>query len=115
MNEKSKERIAGLYATENTPFRKKVVYQRYQIRDIGFYWLIAELDEKQKLGFGYANLNNDDFAEWGYISIDELLENGAKLDNTWKPCTYVEAMKRIAEERKQTERRNGINGTFIHS
>lgn len=100
MNEKSKERIAGLYATENIPFEKKVIYQRYQIRDIGFYWLIAELDKKQNLGFGYANLNNDDFAEWGYISIDELLENGAKLDNTWKPCTYEDARKRIVEERK---------------
>lgn len=103
MNEKLEKRIPRLYATEIIPFEKKVIYQRYQIRNIGFYWLIAELDEKQNLGFGYANLNNDDFAEWGYISINELLENGAKLDNTWKPCTYADAMKRIIEEKKQTD------------
>lgn len=102
MNKKLKTSIPELYATENIPFEKKTIHQRYQIRDIGFYWLIAELDEKQNLGFGYANLNNDVFAEWGYISIDELVENGAKFDNTWKPCTYVEALKRITEERKQT-------------
>ncbi len=102
MNEKSKTRIPELYETEATPFEKKVIHQRYHISDIGFYWLIAELDEKQNLGFGYANLNNDDFAEWGYISIDELLESGAELDSTWKPCTYTEAMKRISEEKKQT-------------
>jgi hypothetical protein len=43
---------------------------------------------------------NDDFcAEWGYIHIKELLENGAKLDEEWKPCTYKEAMNRISEER----------------
>lgn len=90
--------IPGLYETEKVPFERKMIHQRYEIKDIGFYWLIAEVDEKQSLGFGYANLNNDIFAEWGYISIDELLENGAKLDNTWKPCTYLEAKKKIAKE-----------------
>lgn len=61
---------------------------------MGFYWLIAELDPKKNLAFGYANLNNDDFAEWGYISIDELLENGAELDKDWTPCKYKEAIGR---------------------
>jgi hypothetical protein len=104
MSEKTRERIPELYETEKVPFEDKVIHQRYQIRDIGFYWLIAELDEKQNLGFGYANLNNDDFAEWGYISITELRENGAKLDKKWGPCTYSEAKKRIEHEMKQ---RNG--------
>ena len=98
---KSKDKIPVLYATENIPFEKKMIHQRYHIKNIGFYWLIAELDKEQNLGFGYANLNNDIFAEWGYISIDELLENGAKLDKTWKPCTYREARKRVAGENKQ--------------
>ena len=53
----------------------------------------------KRQAFGYANLNNDQFAEWGYISIDELLENGAELDREWEPCTYGEAMKRITRER----------------
>lgn len=79
---------------------EKTIFQRYQIKSVGFYWLIAELDEKENLAFGYANLNNDDFAEWGYINIDELLENGAEPDEEWKPCTYRMAMRRIKEERE---------------
>ncbi len=91
--------IPGLYATERVPFEDKVIYRRYRIREIGFYWLIAELDKEGNLAFGYANLNNDDFAEWGYISIDELLENGAELDREWRSCTYRDAMKKVTEER----------------
>jgi hypothetical protein len=98
VNEQTK--VPGLYATENVPLDKKVIHQRYQMEGIGFYWLIAELDEKENLAFGYANLNNDSFAEWGYISIEELLENGAELDKTWKPCQYKDAKKKISEERK---------------
>jgi len=26
-----------------------MIYQRYQIRDIGFYWLVAELDKVEKI------------------------------------------------------------------
>ena len=93
------EDIPKLYATEHIPLERKIIYQRYRIEAIGFYWLIAELDKKKNLAFGYANLSNDVFAEWGYISIDELLVNGAELDREWKPCTYRDAIKRIAEER----------------
>lgn len=95
-----KEKIPRLYETEDVPLEKKMIYRKYEIKDIGFYWLITELDEKKNLAFGYANLNNDVFAEWGYIDIEELLENGAQLDQEWKPCNYKEAMERIAEERK---------------
>ena len=76
-----------------------MIYRRYQIRRLGYYWLIAELDPERNLAFGYANLNNDDFAEWGYISITELLENGAELDRKWEPRAYKDAMRRISEER----------------
>jgi len=89
----SESKIPGLYGQENIPIEDHIIYQRYRIESIGFYWLIAELDPKERLAFGYANLNNDDFAEWGYISIDELLENGAELDKDWRPCTYQTAMK----------------------
>ena len=92
--------IPGLYATEYIPLAEKMIYQRYQLKEIGFYWLIAELDPDRNLAFGYANLNNDLFAEWGYISINELLDNHAELDEKWTQCTYSEAMRRIrAEER----------------
>ena len=93
------EKIPELYATENIPFEKKLIYQRYQMKDIGFYWLIAELDRKNDLAFGYANLNDDELAEWGYISVSELIDNGGELDRDWKPCTYRDAKERIVKER----------------
>lgn len=99
-----KQSIPRLYETENVPLEKKIIYQRYEIEELGFYWLIAELDKKKNLAFGYANLNNDVFAEWGYIDIQELLDNGARLNEEWKPCTYREAMERIAGERKAKKR-----------
>jgi len=101
MNEKTKEKIPKLYVTENIPFDKKIIYRRYEIKELGFYWLIAELDKKKNLAFGYANLNDDQLAEWGYIDIDELLENGAELDKEWKPCTYKEAVDKISKERHE--------------
>ena len=96
----SESKIPNLYGQENVSIEDHIIYQRYRIESIGFYWLIAELDPKERLAFGYANLNNDDFAEWGYISIDELLENRAELDKEWKFCTYNVAMLRIKKERK---------------
>lgn len=93
------ESIPELYATEDVPDETKIIRQRYQLRQLGFYWLIAELDRTQNLAFGYANLNDDPFAEWGYISIKELLGNGAELDREWKLCTYREARERISKGR----------------
>lgn len=72
-----------------------MIYQKWEIKEIGFYWLIAELDRKKNIAFSYANLSNNDFAEWGYISMEELVDNGASLDRNWKPCTYEEAVKKI--------------------
>ena len=81
------------------PLEKKIIYQKWEIKEIGFYWLIAELDRKDNLAFGYANLNNDDFAEWGYISIEELIDNRAAKDRNWKPVTFEEALKKIKQYR----------------
>jgi hypothetical protein len=89
--------IPELYETEDIPAEEKTIYQVYRLPSVGFYWLIAEYDPKEKTAFGYANLNDDQNAEWGYISIDELEQNGAILDTEWKPCSYREARKKIYE------------------
>jgi hypothetical protein len=94
------KKIPGLYQTENVPLDDKIIFQRYHIKEIGFYWLISELDTKENLAFGYANLSDDQNAEWGYIDIFELLSNGAIQDRDWKPCRFSEARKRIAEEER---------------
>jgi len=92
-----------LYETEDVPLERKTIYRRYQIGPIGFYWLIAELDPLNNLAFGYANLNNEDLAEWGYISVGELLENGAMEDKEWEPCSFMDALTKIEKERKKTD------------
>ncbi len=94
------DEIPKLYETDSIPFEKKIIYQKWEIPQIGFYWFIAELDRKKNLAFGYANLNDDHFAEWGYISIEELIDNGASLDRKWRSCTFEEAQKRIRDYRK---------------
>jgi hypothetical protein len=98
--DKQLDDIPKLYETDGIPFEKKIIYQKWDLKQVDFYWLISELDKKENLAFGYANLNNDTFAEWGYISIEELLNNGAELDRAWKPCTFKETQKRIQELRK---------------
>lgn len=100
-------KIPALYATEGVPFELKVIHRRYEVKRVGFYWLIAELDREKNLAFGYANLNNDLFAEWGYISIGELLDNGAELDREWKPCAYREARERVRKERGELNQQRG--------
>ena len=96
----SADDIPQLYKTEDTLAEKKIIYQKWEIPEIGFYWLIAELDRRENIAYGYANLNDDQFAEWGYISIDELIENNASFCLDWMPCTFEDAQKRINSTRK---------------
>lgn len=94
------QKIPKLYETEGIPLEKKIIYQKWEIPQIGFYWLIAELDKKKNLAFGYANLNNDVFAEWGYISLKELIDNNATQDRSWKPIPFDEAQKKIKQYKR---------------
>ncbi len=51
-------------------------------------WYIIEKDseDEQLQAFGFACLNGDkQNAELGYISIEELIENGVELDLYYKP------------------------------
>ncbi|TBR09333.1 MAG: hypothetical protein EPO62_05145 [Candidatus Nitrosotenuis sp.] len=98
------DEIPKLYDTEDIPAEKKIIYQKWEIPEIGFYWLIAEHDRKENIAYGYANLNDDQFAEWGYISIDELIENNASFCLDWKPCPFEEAQKIIRQYRRDWNR-----------
>jgi len=77
------ETIPRIGHTEDIPTDQKTIYQRWHIPEIGFYWLIAEIDPEDNLAFGYTNLNDEYNAEWGYISLAELEETGATLDASW--------------------------------
>lgn len=56
-------------------------------------WWITEKDSEfmQRQAFGLADLGYG--AEYGYISIEELIENGVELDFYYKPRTVAEQMK----------------------
>ena len=84
--------IPKLYETEDISIEDKMIYERWEIPFTGFYWLVAELEPESELAFGYANLNDDDMAEWGYFSLQELKDNGAVKLNGWEPRTFKEAM-----------------------
>ena len=77
---------------EDIPFEQKVIHQKWHIPEIGFYWLIAEVDPEDGLAFGYTNLNDENNAEWGYISLAELRKN-ATMDQSWTLKKFSEAME----------------------
>jgi len=63
-------KLPKLYKTEDTPLKDKLIYLHFFIGACD--WYIAEYDGED-LFWGYAILNgDDDMAEWGYISFDEL-------------------------------------------
>ena len=57
----------------------------------GADWYITERDSEtdQMQAFGLADLFQDG-GELGYISITELIENGAELDLHFNPCTLAQ-------------------------
>jgi len=74
------DKIPKLYTTERIPLERKIIYQRYQIKEIGFYWLIAELDKEENLAFGYANLNDDQLALRPSLCINRLIHKNLKTN-----------------------------------
>jgi len=96
--------IPKLYETDGIPFEKKIIYQKWDLKKVNFYWLIAELDKNKNLAFGYANLNNDNFAEWGCIDLQELVDNNAEPDRSWKICTFEQAQTIIHKQKQMCQK-----------
>jgi hypothetical protein len=48
--------------------------------------------------FGYANLNNEHNAEWGYIDISDIKSNGAILDEHFTPKKFPDAKIEYSKE-----------------
>lgn len=106
MNELYQDDIPELYATEKISFDQKIIYQRYHFRRPimsngmfydarGFNWLLAELDKKEMIAFGYANLNDDQNSEWGLIYLPDIMRVGAVRDRKWKPLPFPEAKRLV--------------------
>lgn len=99
---RDRERVPELYETERIPAERKIIHQAYILPRVKYYWLISEYDRRKNIAFGYANLNNPDFAEWGYIDTNELASVGAEPVRDWKPVLFSTA-KKIIEEKLSTK------------
>jgi len=84
------EQLPGLYETDTIPISEKLIQMHFFLG--GCDWYISEYGPDDRLFFGYAILNGDrENAEWGYISLDELLEvktsHGIEVDRDlhWMP------------------------------
>lgn len=83
-------KIPKLYSTKAIPAEEKIVHMHFFID--GCDWYIVEYDHDERLFYGFAILNSDDEnAEWGYISFDELISVRNRLgievdhDLHWTP------------------------------
>ena len=92
--------VPVLYSTEKTLLQEKLVHEHWVFPPCNFHWLIAELDAEKKLAFGWAFLNDEQCAEWGYISISEIEGVGAFKEAGFSPKKAGLAIKEILEVRK---------------
>ena len=65
-------KIPPLYSSEGTPLNEKTIYAKFFTPDGNATWYVAEYDPQERLIFGWATLGDDEMAEWGYSSLDEL-------------------------------------------
>ena len=96
---KKKLQIPKIYETDFIRSEDKYIYLHFFI-GTGCDWYVAEFDYEDTF-FGYANLNDDLNAEWGYILFSELksikLKNGFEIeyDLNWevKRAKEIEKIK----------------------
>ena len=67
---------------------KAVAHLHYFIGGMNWYITERDMEEEQLQAFGLADLGQG--GELGYISIEELIENGVELDLHWTPKTLDE-------------------------
>ena len=65
-----------------------IVYLHYFLGGMDWYITERDMEDDQLQAFGLADLGYG--GELGYISIQELIDNGVELDLHWKPKTLAE-------------------------
>ena len=66
-----------LYATDGLEIREVVV----KLFCSSMVLYVVEYDSKERIAFGYMQNDADPtLSEWGYSSIDELIESGFEMD-----------------------------------
>jgi hypothetical protein len=67
-----------------------IIHLHYFIGNCNWYITEKDSEKEQQQAFGLADLGYG--PEYGYISIEELLENGVELDFYYRPRTIAEQM-----------------------
>lgn len=86
------ERIAGMPKTyeQDGLGLQAVVHLHYFLGGSDWYITEKDMEGGVQQAFGYAVLNGDEeCAELGYISIEEITRYGAELNLHFKPCTLA--------------------------
>ena len=94
-NKPNQQDLSGLpvlYETDEIDCADKIIRLHFFIG--GCDWYIVEFDGKDTF-FGFANLNDPQNAEWGYISLNELAAidlHGLEVDRDlhWQPKRFSE-------------------------
>jgi hypothetical protein len=86
-------KIPAFYSSEETPLKEKIIYMHFFIG--GCDWYAAEYSPEEKCFFGFANLGDDEMAEWGYFSLEELASLKVKFlevdrDLHWEPTKAID-------------------------
>lgn len=88
-------KLPKLYSTdgkENTKFGLKLVAPFHR-----FEWWLMEYDRATMTAFGYANLNDPQMSELGYIPILELLQMAICIDPDYKgDMTIKDVQKKMS-------------------
>ncbi len=76
---------------ENTEPVNIIIWMHFFWRD--WHWYIATYQAEHRVFFGYANLGDDDCAEWGPIPLQELEELNdtgyeVERDEYWQPARF---------------------------
>lgn len=87
---KAYKNFPKLYATEEVESKDKLVYKAFYIPGVRGTWYLNELDTKTGEAFGLVAFQE---VEWGYFSVKELLELGAREIDFGSPKTYEELLE----------------------
>ena len=99
------ERLARVWGSGEKATRLEDILIRGHFFLGGNDWFVSEYDPTDRVFFGYAVLNgNLDFAEWGYVSFDELLSinyRGFEVDwdRHWKTQPFEQVMREYKRRR----------------
>jgi len=68
-----------------------IIHMHFFWRD--WHWYIATYEPTHRVFFGYANLGDDDCAEWGSVPLQELEELNVARDIEWQPVRFGETLE----------------------